>query len=95
MPSGPNDGNPGGGNPGGTNPRGGKQDDRSHGEAPSLHGLAACLALLEIEARALGQKLAAGLIAAAAEALRDPAAPSRPVAKPAPRPTAPADPRRG
>jgi hypothetical protein len=42
---------------------------------PNLPGLAACLALLELEARALERPLAACLIAAAAEALRDP--PSR------------------
>jgi hypothetical protein len=41
-------------------------------DQPSLSGLAACLALLEIEARALGHPLVAGLIAAAGEALRDP-----------------------
>ena len=38
---------------------------------PSLTGLAVCLALLELEARALGRPLAAALIAAAGEALRE------------------------
>jgi hypothetical protein len=38
---------------------------------PSLAGLAACLAVLELEAKALGAPLAAGLIAAAGEALRE------------------------
>ena len=85
MPSGPNDSKPGDSKPG----------DDKRGEAPSLHGLAACLALLEIEARALGRPLAAGLIAAAGEALRDPAGQPRHVAQSPPHPTAPADPRRG
>lgn len=40
-------------------------------EPPTLHGLAACLALLAIEARALNRPLAAHLIAAAADALQD------------------------
>ena len=44
------------------------------GPAPqerSVAGLAACLALLELEARALGHPLAAMLLAAAGEALRE------------------------
>lgn len=40
-------------------------------QAPSVAGLAACLALLELEARALGHPLAAMLLAAAGEALRE------------------------
>lgn len=38
---------------------------------PSVAGLAGCLALLELEARALGLPLAATLIAAAGEAVHD------------------------
>jgi hypothetical protein len=40
-------------------------------EPTNVAGLAACLALLEIEARALGQPLAAHLIAAAGAALME------------------------
>lgn len=52
----------------------------------SVAGLAACLALLEIEARALGQPLAAHLIAAAGAALTEgaqarPSFPEEPPAK--------------
>jgi hypothetical protein len=39
---------------------------------PSREGLAGCLALLELEAQALGYPLAARLIAAAGEDLREP-----------------------
>ena len=39
--------------------------------SPDLHGLAACLALLELEARSLDRPLVALLIAAAGEALQD------------------------
>ena len=39
---------------------------------PTVHGLAACLALLEQEACSLGLPLAAMLIAAAGEALHEP-----------------------
>lgn len=47
-------------------------------DSPSIAGLAACLALLEIEARALGHALAAHLIAAAGAALLEskPASPA-------------------
>ena len=41
-------------------------------DPPTVHGIAACLALLEHEARELGRPLAALLIAAAGEALREP-----------------------
>jgi hypothetical protein len=55
--------------------------------ASSLAGLAVCLALLELEARDLGRPLAAALIAAAGEALRErpeqlPAAPEHPPVSP-------------
>ena len=40
-------------------------------QAPRVAGLAACLALLELEARALGHPLAALLLAAAGEDLRE------------------------
>ena len=44
---------------------------RPEPQKPSVAGLAACLALLELEARALGHPLAAMLLAAAGEALRE------------------------
>jgi len=40
-------------------------------DPPTIHGIAACLALLEQEARTLDRPLAALLIAAAGEALRE------------------------
>jgi len=40
-------------------------------DPPTLHGIAACLALLEHEARTLDRPLAALLIAAAGEALHE------------------------
>lgn len=43
----------------------------SHGPEPRLAGLAACIALLELEARALGHPIAAMLLAAAGEDLRE------------------------
>lgn len=39
--------------------------------APTISGLAACLAMLENEARALGQDMAAGLIGAACLAVQE------------------------
>ncbi len=41
------------------------------GHEPRLAGLAACIALLELEARALGHPMAAMLLAAAGEDLRE------------------------
>ena len=62
-------------------------------DPPTVHGVATCLAMLEREARALGKPLAAMLIAAAGEALRD--SPSEAAASPRPMVSAPASPRRG